>query len=35
MREGGEGGREGREGAREETMMLCRERVSVEEERAE
>ena len=35
--EGGEGGRGGREGwgAREEAMMLCRERASVEEERVE
>ena len=30
-----EGGREGREGAREEAMMLCRERASLEEERVD
>ena len=35
-REGRNNGREGRrEGAREEAMMLCRERASVEEERVE
>ena len=32
-REGGEGGEGGREVAREEAMMLYRERASVEEER--
>ena len=35
MRKGGEGGKEGREGAREEAMMLCRERASVDEDRVE